>query len=228
MSVISTRRIGITITTIAGFTAAVSTTDLQAQEDPEDRTNTRLLECDRIADPAARLQCFDVVVRGLNEPAGPPQESRAEPPPQESQPEAPPVQRAAPQEPPPAVPAATSGNVATAPPAASNTGSSAVIGTRTEALTGPGEDVGEAVALQKAATEDSPEVVRAKIVEVWTMNNGRFVARLDNGQVWRETEASRVRTPKAGSSVVITEGRFGSYRMKIDNDNRRAGVRRTE
>lgn len=236
MSVISTRRIGITITTIAAFVAAISATELHAQEEPEDRTNARLKECDRIADPAARLECFDVVVRGLNQPPEPPQESRAEPPTvQEAVPQTPvqetapqtPVQRAAPRTPAP-VATATPGNATSSTSDVTRSDAPDVQTASAENVEGPANDSIDSAPRVGEANEDTPDIIRATIVEVRAMNNGRFEARLDNGQVWRETEASRVRMPKAGSSVVITKGRLGSYRMKINNDNRRAGVRRTK
>ena len=77
--------------------------------------------------------------------------------------------------------------------------------------------------------EEQFEVVYSTIVEVRQAIDGRFEARLENGQVWRETEATRtVRRPKVGDSVRITPGRLGSYRMKFNNDNRLAAVRRTQ
>ncbi|MGI9206176.1 MAG: hypothetical protein ACR2Q3_19320 [Woeseiaceae bacterium] len=77
--------------------------------------------------------------------------------------------------------------------------------------------------------EEQSEVVYSTIVEVRRVSGGRFEAQLENGQVWRETEATRtVRRPKVGDSVRITSGRLGSYRMKFNNDNRLASVRRTE
>lgn len=77
--------------------------------------------------------------------------------------------------------------------------------------------------------EEQSEVVYSTIVEVRRVTGGRFEAQLENGQVWRETEATRtVRRPKVGDSVRITSGRLGSYRMKFNNDNRLASVRRTE
>lgn len=67
----------------------------------------------------------------------------------------------------------------------------------------------------------------ATIVRVWQNLDGRFSVELDNGQVWRETEGSRVGMPKAGSAVEISTAALGSYQMKIDGIARKARVRRT-
>lgn len=67
----------------------------------------------------------------------------------------------------------------------------------------------------------------AAIVRVWQNLDGRFSVELDNGQVWRETEGSRVGMPKAGSTVEVSTAALGSYQMKIDGIARKARVRRT-
>jgi len=93
------------------------------------------------------------------------------------------------------------------------------------------EDANARAAKQKEEVEKKEEIrsIQATIVNAWPTVDGRFEVRLDNGQVWRETEGTRrMRLPKEGSSVVISKGRLGSYRMKIGNDNRLAAVRRTK
>ena len=73
---------------------------------------------------------------------------------------------------------------------------------------------------------DENNDIRATIVRVERSGINHFVVQLDNGQVWEETDGSRrQRLPSEGSAVVIYEGRFGGYRMKIGDDNRIAWVR---
>lgn len=73
------------------------------------------------------------------------------------------------------------------------------------------------------------ESLEATIVAAWRTIDNRFEVRLDNGQVWRETERTRVANlAKEGVKVRITKGTLGSYNMKFGNNNRLAGVRRTE
>jgi hypothetical protein len=77
--------------------------------------------------------------------------------------------------------------------------------------------------------EHEIESLEATIVAAWRTLDNRFEARLDNGQVWRETERTRVENlAKEGVKVRITKGTLGSYNMKFGNNNRLAGVRRTE
>jgi hypothetical protein len=73
------------------------------------------------------------------------------------------------------------------------------------------------------------ESLQATVVDAWPTIDGRFEVQLDNGQVWRETERTRIgRLPKEGTQVVISKAVLGGYRMKIGNNNRLAGVRRTK
>jgi len=70
--------------------------------------------------------------------------------------------------------------------------------------------------------------IKATIVRSWKNHDGRFSVELDTGEVWRETQGTRVGLPKKGVSVEISTGRWGGYRMKIGNINRIAWVRRTK
>ena len=82
---------------------------------------------------------------------------------------------------------------------------------------------------EEAAREPELDSIQATIVRSWATPDSRFEALLDNGQVWRETpKTRRMRLPMEGSTVVITKGRLGSFKMKIGNDNRFSGVRRTK
>ena len=72
------------------------------------------------------------------------------------------------------------------------------------------------------------ESSQAVIAGVRQHHDRRFSVELDNGQVWRETEGSRVGVPKVGRAVQITKGSLGGYRMKIDGISKTAWVRRTK
>ncbi len=71
------------------------------------------------------------------------------------------------------------------------------------------------------------EVVNATIVRVTEQLDGRWTVTLDNGQVWRESQGSKVGIPDEGASVELFKGRFGGYRMNIDGLYRTAWVKRT-
>ena len=62
---------------------------------------------------------------------------------------------------------------------------------------------------------DAPrEFIEGSIVEIATSANIDYI-RLDNGQVWREVEDSRLRF-KEGRTVTITEGVLGSYDLQME------------
>lgn len=197
----------------------------------QDETQQQLLACDRLGNAQDRLECFNAVVGGIKEESDPSNESAEAPvatvPPAPTPvetvlevPAATAVEDEASR--PAAAPAPTVNEAAEAPPVAPTSGRSDF-----------GLEDQKASAARQAERERKREgqdqVVYSTIVEVRRVRGERFEARLENGQVWRETEATRtVRRPKVGDSVRITSGRLGSYRMKFNNDNRLASVRRIE
>ena len=68
------------------------------------------------------------------------------------------------------------------------------------------------------------EYIEASIVEITTSANIDYL-RLDNGQVWRETEESRLRF-KIGRKVTITEGIMGSFDLRMEGNKNVVKVRR--
>ena len=68
------------------------------------------------------------------------------------------------------------------------------------------------------------EYIEASIVEIATGGNIDYL-RLDNGQVWREVEESRMRF-KEGRKVTITEGIMGSFDLRMEGINNVVKVRR--
>lgn len=187
-------------------------------------TDQRLLACDAIENSAERLACFNEVVESLRSP--PAAKATAD------------VVEAQPPAPGPEVRPESAPEPAARPDAA-------VV---SEAAPGaePGKDNPASVTYEAQAPKAQPAPVKpatrvtetrkttadltgsAHIERVWQNLDGRFTVRLDNGQVWRETEGSRVGIPDAGASVKITRSLFGSYRMKIDGIPQLAWVRQTE
>lgn len=220
-----------TVTSVAIFGIAMIA---EAQGDGQNQTQERLLACDRISDTDDRLECFNGVVGGLKKdpvPAAEPPPAAVEsldstappaPLPVESAPAAPAAVVEEVIEPPPAAPAATV-NETTDVPAVAPAAASSDFGLEDQKAKAARE------AEREKKREEQFEVLFSTIVDVRQVTGGRFEARLENGQVWRETEATRtVRRPKVGDSVRITPGRLGSYRMKFNNDNRLASVRRMQ
>ena len=68
------------------------------------------------------------------------------------------------------------------------------------------------------------EYIEASIVEIDTSANIDYL-RLDNGQVWRETETSHLRF-RVGRKVTITEGIMGSFDLRMEGNKNVVKVRR--
>ncbi|MDA0993999.1 MAG: hypothetical protein O3A13_10270 [Proteobacteria bacterium] len=185
-----------------------------AQHGASSSTAEELLICDRVADSAARLACINNLVDSLKRsPVSSPADSPSVP---ASIPEYPAVDNTSPTAMSPVV------KVAPGP-------TTAVKKLPLPAVTPEASTMTVETELQESdAPESDAEIVHATIMRVWRTSDGRFAVELDNGQVWRETEGSRVGRPKAGKSVEISDGRFGGNRMKIESVPRIAWVRRTK
>lgn len=80
---------------------------------------------------------------------------------------------------------------------------------------------------EKKREDDRKGELAGTIAAVQTNAVGIDFIRLENGQVWRETEDSRVNLA-AGQDVVIKKGIFGSFSLRVDGDERIVKVRRVE
>ncbi len=195
----------------------------------------KLKICAAIEDSASRLACFDAIGR-TSEPA-------PEPPPEVKQPPAPPALAPAVMEPDAEPDPVTVTEPAEAgavePPPSSVPEAPAV---EPEPPTGagsvePAEMGAETIERQQKQKEKNKkkkkkdkeprEIVNATIVRVTEQLDGRWSVTLDNGQVWRESQGSKVGIPDEGASVELFKGRFGGYRMNIDGLHRTAWVKRT-
>lgn len=201
-----------------------------AQDNAQNRTNERLLACAGISDPAEKMACFDAVVEDLKQ--SPPAPAA----------ELPSATAPAPDTPAATAPAAAALATAIATPAAPSEPEPAAelqSSTPTDTLVEPtvtsdtvADDFGLEKKNVKTAEQKEEEKkeefrsVQATIVRSWHIADGRFAVELDNGQVWHATEVYRVGLPGVGRSVEIFEGRFGGYRMRIENIKRLAWVRR--
>lgn len=208
-------------------------------------TNERLLECDALQDPAAKLACFNAVVQGLkSEPGAPDTVPAPDPAPAA---EIAPAAAATPPATEPAASAPAPAKAAEPRPAAAIDVTPApraepapVDATPTRRSDPPAEPAPVAglgaddFGLDSMRRRDNDlddqdpavESIRARITQVWRTNDGRFAVRLDNGQIWRETQGTRIGMPDEGRTVEISHGRLGGYRMKVDNITRIAWVRR--
>jgi len=220
-----------------------SVSPLYAQEGEQGDLNARLLACDKFTDAAHRLECFNEIAGSLKsgtaetterlpvtpavEPdaSGKPTAVSAE---QTSMPRAVAETTADTAEPPPLMPEAkpeVAGEAAAASAEQTSMPNSAGKSTKSAA-----QDFGRDSMKPRPdeREKDQEESFQAVIVDVRQHLNLRFSVELDNGQVWRETEGSRVDAPKVGTTVKIKRGKLGGYRMKIEGIPKLAWVRRTK
>ena len=246
---------------------------VHAQDGAQNGTDERLLACDKISDPAEKMQCFDAVVRSLQQADATPttEPSSAQTPVSDTPavtapaavvgvtavatpavaPDPKPAAAASPSaaqtptaasEPEPAAepqPATTTPAAASAAEPAAASQSEIPVPSPADApveaavaSATAAEDFGFEIKKDKTAeqtdAEKAPELKSLHAIVVSSQNVGdeRFLVQLDNGQVWQENDGLYIGLPKVGTPVEITKGRFGGYRMKIGNANKRTPVKR--
>ncbi len=215
------------------------TNPVWSQDASQSATNDRLLACNAITDPTEKLECFAAVVRELEQdtevpgavpPSAEPTQMMPEPaasPAPVAAAAAAPIVSSAPESKP--QPDADAGEKSSTAIVATNSSSEADVSTVSgEKYFGLKRDLLGVITAADLEALNNLDFISATIVEVWSTIDNRFEIRLDNGQIWRETDGTRVRIPKVRSAVRISRGSLGSYRMKVDNNNRQAGVRRTK
>ena len=194
---------------LAALLTIASAAPAVAQGLAEGEITEQLLVCDDVIDLTERLTCFNAIVDKLKSVLAVP--AVKSPPASVSVSEAPVVASAV-KNPPASVSASDAPVVA--PPVSPEI-----------------DDFGsEGIASRSTPEEESSAVekIEATIVRSWKNHDGRFSVELDNGQIWRETQGTKSRLPKVNTSVTISTGRLGGYRMKFENINKLAWVRRTK
>lgn len=79
----------------------------------------------------------------------------------------------------------------------------------------------------KKEEKAEPVKVEAKITAVSTMRDGKRLITLDNGQVWRETEAKPMVIIKKNVPITVREAVLGTY-MLVISDNIALRVKRVK
>jgi hypothetical protein len=79
----------------------------------------------------------------------------------------------------------------------------------------------------KQRSEDLIQQIRATIVEVQKAPRGELVLTLDNGQVWRQSDSTRLRLRK-GQVVIIKRAALGSFFIGKKNTNRLMRAKRVK
>lgn len=142
----------------------------------------RILECAAVEADAPRLECFDAIGRSLSH--GAPSHVTA------------PVDETAQAAPKPVA-------AAVAPhPAAATEGPS------------PERDFGLTAAQMESRDgggEDELEQIESAVMEVLSSRSGKHAYRLENGQVWRQIEATTLPQIRAGEAMIIRRASLGSF-----------------
>jgi hypothetical protein len=212
---------------LSALVAGAALAPVAAAQSDTDATAEQLLQCDAITQPAEKLECVNAVIESVksSRAAGQRPETAAG--------DATPTDSSSPGE---TLPAAARDGRAPATPATAPAPQRA-----TSDRAQQGNDVLETIAVPsvvhqaatdraESARENRPASIpfEATIVSVKTYSDGRFLVRLDNGERWRETQGTKVRTPKAGRTVEVYEGSLGGLRMKIEGVPQTAWVRRLD
>lgn len=171
-------------------------------------------QCARLQDDAARLACYDAAFRA--EPAAGPATAA----PTDTA-----IPQAAAQATRPAPGAATS--PASAPSAAAAAPAAATTATDRE------DDFGlsgeQRAARAGSAGVEQPKQISGVIAEIYGSRVGKPAFRLDNGQRWRQTEATNRPMFNVGETVVIRGASMGSFLASVPDSGRPAvRVRREE
>ncbi|WP_444917731.1 hypothetical protein [Microbulbifer sp. JMSA003] len=78
---------------------------------------------------------------------------------------------------------------------------------------------------QKLISEEAPQKIDAKIVDIHIGAHEKRFITLDNGQLWKQNDSSRVFW-KVGDSVIIERALLGSFFMKPADGGRKLRVKR--
>ena len=87
-------------------------------------------------------------------------------------------------------------------------------------------EAGDDFGIKEYTPDPIREYIEATIVEVRKAGTLEYI-RLDNGQVWRELEHSRI-TFKEGRRVTISEGILNSFDLKMEGQNKIVKVKRIQ
>ncbi len=88
------------------------------------------------------------------------------------------------------------------------------------------EDFGLEGKLKPLGKRQAEPVLTAKVVRHWENNLGHLVVHLDNDQIWIEVAGYDAKIPAGEATVEIKPGRFGGYRMRINDIVRLVRVKR--
>ncbi len=170
-----------------------------------------LSACASIKRDRARLACFDEIAAKI---APPPAEPAAAP------------------EPPPATQGTIESPPDSAEPAPAPPPVQSQRGTKPEtapvvesAVRGNEEDL---FGFESQVQTTTPDEIRTRYMGEFTGWSGRTLFRLENGQVWKQIDNSKLVWKASSPVVTIRKGAFGSFRLGIEGVNKTVKVKRVK
>jgi hypothetical protein len=85
--------------------------------------------------------------------------------------------------------------------------------------TGPLARFGDNGGLHSEPQADLPKSMTAQVRQVTALGNGLFLLTLDNGQVWRTTQADSALDFKANDKLVLSRRVLGGYEISLAGRN---------
>lgn len=76
--------------------------------------------------------------------------------------------------------------------------------------------------------EEEPEEFSARYDGDFSGWSGRTLFKLENGQVWKQTQSGRVSHRRSRPMITIRRGAFGSFRLSVEGLNRTIRVKRVK
>jgi len=99
--------------------------------------------------------------------------------------------------------------------------------TRAEETSSPGVDEFGVEQVEDRGVE-MPDEIQSRLVGEFSGWRGNTVFRLENGQVWRQSDNGRLVFQADAPLVTIRRGAFGTYRLSVEGVNSAVRVRRVE
>ena len=85
---------------------------------------------------------------------------------------------------------------------------------------------GDNARLHPDSKADLPKILTVQVQQVTSLPSGRYRLTLDNGQIWRTTQADWALAFKANDTVTISRVAFGGYLISISGQRTSVGARR--
>lgn len=84
----------------------------------------------------------------------------------------------------------------------------------------------QAFGMERQLEQQTPDEITSRIIGEFHGWNGKTIFRLENGQVWQQSNSGRVVYHANNPKVTIKKGFFGSYRLYVEGLNASVAVRR--